>query len=112
MEYVRDKAVKWARAIELKEPFTPHSPPDDVLAVLARDPSFIKAVYSLDGESLSSHVKAVVGDRPFKLSIYNASNYELLLRVGSDIEGVASVVELSGYEGEVEPLIVSLVVGS
>jgi len=92
--------------------FTPHSPPDDVLAVLAQDPSFIKAVYSLDSESLSSHVKAVIGNRPFKLAIYNASNYELLLRIGSDIEGVASIVELSGCEGKVEPIIVSLVVGS
>ena len=26
LEYVRDRAVKWARAIELKEPFTPDTP--------------------------------------------------------------------------------------
>jgi hypothetical protein len=87
----------------------PPEPPGDALAVLAQDPSFVRAVYQLDSASLAQHVRAVVGSKPFKLTVCD-SNGNLLLKVGEDIEGIAAVVVLSGYNGDVNVKYVSLVV--
>ena len=87
----------------------PPEPPSDALAVLARDPSFVRAVYQLDSTSLAQHVRAVIGPRPFKLTICD-SNGNALLKVGEDVEGVAAVLALSGYNGDVDVRYVSLVV--
>jgi len=89
----------------------PPEPPGDALAALARDSSFIRAVYKNDSASLAQHVRAVVGLRPFKLTVCN-SNGDLLLKVGEDVEGIAAVVVLSGYNGDVNRRYVGLVVKS
>ena len=87
----------------------PPEPPSDALAVLAQDPSFVKAVYQLDSASLAQHVRAVVGSKPFKLVVCDSAGNQLL-KVGEDVEGIAAVVVLSGYNGDVSPRYVSLVV--
>jgi len=84
-------------------------PPSDALAVLARDPSFVRAVYQLDSTSLAQRVRAVVGSKPFKLTICDSKG-SALLKVGEDVEGVAAVLVLSGYNGDVSPRVVSLIV--
>jgi hypothetical protein len=89
----------------------PPEPPSDALAVLAQDPSFVKAVYQLDSVSLAQHVRAVVGSKPFKLVVCDSSGAQLLM-VGEDIEGVAAIAVFSGYNGDVNPRYVSLVVKS
>jgi len=91
----------------------PPEPPSDALAVLARDPSFVRAVYQLDSTSLAQHVRAAVGSRPFKLVVCDPSEAPPPRKspeVGEDIEGIAAVVVFSGYNGDVSPRIVSLVV--
>ena len=89
----------------------PPEPPSDALAVLAQNPSFVRAVYQQppDSASLAQHVRAVVGSKPFKLTVCD-SNGNLLLKVGEDVEGIAAVVILSGYNGDVNVRYVSLVV--
>jgi hypothetical protein len=87
----------------------PPEPPSDALAVLAQDPSFVRAVYQLDSASLAQHVRAVVGSKPFKLVVCDSAGSQLL-KVGEDVEGIAAVVVLSGYNGDVSPRYVSLVV--
>jgi len=89
----------------------PPEPPGDALAALARDPSFVRAVYKNDSVFLAQHVRAFVGSRPFKLTVCS-SNGDLLLKVGEDVEGVAAVVVLSGYNGDVNRRYVGLVVKS
>jgi hypothetical protein len=69
----------------------------------------VKAVYQLDSASLAQHVRAVVGFKPFKLTVCD-SNGNLLLKVGEDIEGIAAVVVFSGYDGDVNARVISLVV--
>ena len=87
----------------------PPEPPSDALATLARDPSFVRAVYQLDSTSLAQRVRAVVGSKPFKLTICDSKG-SALLKVGEDVEGVAAVLVLSGYNGDVSPRVVSLIV--
>jgi len=87
----------------------PPEPPSDALAVLAWDPSFVRAVYQLDSTSLAQHVRAVVGLRPFKLMVCDPKG-GTLLNVGEDVGGIAAVVVFSGHNGDVSPRIVSLVV--
>ncbi len=84
-------------------------PPSDALAILAQDPSFVRAVYQLDPASLAQHVRATVGPKPFKLTICDPGG-SLLLAIGEDVEGIAAVVVLSGHEGDVSARYVSLVV--
>jgi hypothetical protein len=86
----------------------PPEPPGDALAVLAQDPSFVEAVYQLDSASLAQHVRAVVDSKPFKLVVCDSTGNQLL-KVGEDVEGIAAVVVLLGYNGDVNARVISLV---
>jgi len=91
-------------------PFNLHGPPDDVLAVLLRNPVFINSVYAYNHKRVEGYVRGAIGDRLFNLTVLDVRSYEVLTSIGSRVEGLASVAMVTGYNRTFKPVLICLVV--
>ena len=82
------------------------APPDEVLSVLLNEPGFVNAVYSGDADTLRAMLDALI-PWPYNLTVYTLEG-EKVLSVGVELEGVAAVAIIPGWNGTLHPLVVSL----